>query len=103
MDCYTIDRQLISIWIGGNDLCSDGTSPESYETELRAAIDFIGQNIPRTFVNMIQVIDVGSLYDIDAGSIGCNLVRPAACGLPNSASGRAETTARAQGYWKVRE
>ena len=39
----------------GNDLCSDGTTAAQYERDLEDTLDFIGTNIPRVFVNMIQV------------------------------------------------
>ena len=48
------DWKLISIFIGGNDLCAlgrdpDGASPETYRDEIKAALDImhdqVGQNV----------------------------------------------------------
>jgi hypothetical protein len=42
----------------------------SYARDVETAIRYIAENVPRVFVNVLQVIDVGVLYDIDDFSIG---------------------------------
>jgi phospholipase B1 len=71
--------KLVSVWIGGNDICSRGTSAEEYVSEIERALDHIQANLPRTFVNLVTMVDVGSLYDITGTDIGCTIVRPAVC------------------------
>ena len=99
---FANDWKLVSLWIGGNDLCSFGTTPAQYERDLEDALQFLGTNFQRIFVNLIQVIDVGLLYDVNDASLGCTVVRPTACGRPNSL-GRPAVTAQTEGYWAATE
>lgn len=57
--------KVISIWIGGNDLCEirdDGTTPEEYARgyiqNVKAALDYLHANVQRAFVNVMLVVDI---------------------------------------------
>lgn len=57
--------KVISIWIGGNDLCDirdDGTTPEEhardYIQNVKAALDHLYRHVKRAFVNVMLVVDI---------------------------------------------
>ncbi|KAK5650365.1 hypothetical protein RI129_001394 [Pyrocoelia pectoralis] len=56
--------KMITIFFGANDLCSaqcfnaEESSPERHAQKLMAALDYLQKNLPRTFVNLIPVLDV---------------------------------------------
>ena len=58
------DWKMVTVFIGGNDLCAvctDATtySAAKYAANLEAALDVLQANLPRTFVNLVGVVDVG--------------------------------------------
>ena len=59
--------------------CCSATSTEEYADSVELALDYLQINMPRTFVNLVNAVDVGLLYDITAADIGCTLVRPVVC------------------------
>lgn len=71
--------KLVTVWIGGNDICSRGTSAQEYRDEIELALDYLQVNMPKVFVNLVTMVDVGSLYDITGPDIGCLIVRPTVC------------------------
>ncbi|KAE9543230.1 hypothetical protein AGLY_003141 [Aphis glycines] len=58
------DWKLITMFFGANDLCSgqcydkDGTTPLQHSKKLQKALDYLQANLPRTFVNLVPVLDV---------------------------------------------
>ncbi|KAF5299463.1 hypothetical protein FQR65_LT01043 [Abscondita terminalis] len=56
--------KMITVFFGANDLCSsqcfnkEETSPELHANNIMAALDYLQKHLPRTFVNLIPVIDV---------------------------------------------
>ncbi|XP_058018517.1 phospholipase B1, membrane-associated [Ahaetulla prasina] len=57
------DWKLITLLIGGNDLCdycddSIRSSPEYYMTNIQSALDILHKEVPHTFVNLITILDV---------------------------------------------
>ncbi|KAG8123372.1 hypothetical protein E2320_018721, partial [Naja naja] len=56
------DWKLITIFIGGNDLCDfcDDSihSAEFYIRNIQSALDILHKEVPRTFVNLVTLIDV---------------------------------------------
>lgn len=66
---YANDWKLVSLWIGGNDLCTccrgnDVHHPDRYAAYIKEALDELRDSMPRTFVNLIQIVDVTKLYDV---------------------------------------
>ncbi len=78
-EAFANEWKLVTIWIGGNDICSRGTSEREYIDGIEAALDFLQARMPRVFVNLVTMVDVGKLYDITGGDIGCLVVRPTVC------------------------
>jgi len=63
------DWKLVTIWIGGNDLCKwcsgdNKHSPENYANFLDRALTIFLEQLPRVFVNVVQILDVSQLYDV---------------------------------------
>ncbi|XP_066303633.1 phospholipase B1, membrane-associated-like [Branchiostoma lanceolatum] len=57
------DWKVVTLLIGGNDLCDycedkERRSPEKYVENIQAALDILHQELPRTFVNVVTVMDV---------------------------------------------
>ncbi|XP_050525608.1 phospholipase B1, membrane-associated-like [Daktulosphaira vitifoliae] len=58
------DWKLVTMFFGANDLCSgqcydkDGTTPLQHSKKLQKAIDYLQDNLPRTIVNLVPVLDV---------------------------------------------
>ena len=60
------DWKLVTIFIGFNDLCQFcidpmGGDPDSWVEDIGDALDYLQENSPRTFVNLVQMFPVGSL------------------------------------------
>ncbi|XP_070597040.1 phospholipase B1, membrane-associated isoform X2 [Erythrolamprus reginae] len=57
------DWKLITLFIGGNDLCDYcndpiRSSPEYYRRNIQSALDILHKEVPHTFVNLVTVLDV---------------------------------------------
>jgi len=83
------DWKLLSIFIGGNDLCdfcSDKTknSPTNYQTNLEVTLDSIKARFPRVFINLISPPDVTLLGQVTSGL--CSLLHPFECSCATDAS-----------------
>lgn len=87
------DWKLVTIWIGGNDLCAVCNRPEQHSAQvygenIRKALDEIYNNMPRTFVNVVSILDVTQLGDLNTPrctSFPGN-IRNTACGCGTSDS-----------------
>jgi phospholipase B1 len=74
--------KLVSLFIGGNDLCdycNDPThnSPENYRFRVERALDAIKARIPKVFVNLISPPDITLLGEINEGL--CGVLHPFEC------------------------
>jgi phospholipase B1 len=78
-EAYREDWKLVTVWIGGNDICSRATSAEEYIDEVEASLDYLLANMPKVFANLVTAVDVGKLYDITGTDLGCTVVRPTVC------------------------
>jgi len=77
------DWKLISIFIGGNDLCdycsdTDKNSPVNFALRLEAVLDAIKARFPRVFVNLMTPPDVTLLGKVTSGL--CELLHLFECG-----------------------
>lgn len=58
--------KMVTVFFGANDLCSaqcfdkEKSSPRRHAKKLMAALDYLYENLTRTFVNLIPVL--GNLY-----------------------------------------
>lgn len=76
--------KVITMFIGGNDLCdvcNDMTnhSPQSYVTKVRDALDILHQNVPKAFVNLVEIFDITPLAKVSQGFF-CTLITNSVCG-----------------------
>jgi len=73
------DWKLVTILIGGNDICQGcaaGDAPEvggkQHAAFVREALDVLHAELPRTFVNLVPVLDMASVGDMQEDP-GCRL------------------------------
>ncbi|XP_046667752.1 phospholipase B1, membrane-associated-like [Homalodisca vitripennis] len=78
------DWKVITMFFGANDLCSGqcydhtGTTPEAHAFKLRLALDYLQENLPRTLVNLVPVLDVSVSVRVKR-SIMCRLLHRFFC------------------------
>jgi phospholipase B1 len=76
------DWKLVTLWIGGNNLCAycnnkDKHSVENYVNSIKEALDTLHAELPRTFVNLVQIIDVTRLAPLNG--LICDIVHGLVC------------------------
>ncbi|CAH1792882.1 unnamed protein product [Owenia fusiformis] len=77
------DWKLITLFIGGNDLCAvcndrDAKSPENYRNNIKEALDILYADVPRAFVNVVSILDITPLTAL-AEDLICTVVQAAVC------------------------
>ena len=77
------DWKLVTLFIGGNDLCRfckdlNKHSPEAYINDIQQGLDILYKELPRTFVNLVEVLNVTHVKDLNRGLI-CNLLHKFEC------------------------
>jgi len=82
---YANDWKLITIFIGGNDLCASCKdifqlkyTVEKYKQDLQAALDYLHANVPRAFVNMVEILDIEMVHGLKSGFF-CNVLHVFMC------------------------
>ncbi|XP_039916279.1 phospholipase B1, membrane-associated isoform X2 [Hirundo rustica] len=65
------DWKLITLFIGGNDLCKFCEnpvrhSPENYTYSIQIALDLLHQEVPRAYVNLVTLLSIASLRELHA-------------------------------------
>jgi len=83
---FNNDWKVITIFVGGNDLCDYHNYPGVYEPanftqSLREALDVLHAQVPRAFVNLVETIDVSVLHDLSKGFM-CPLLHHFLCKYP---------------------
>ncbi|XP_055478031.1 phospholipase B1, membrane-associated [Psammomys obesus] len=63
------DWKIITVFIGGNDLCSSCNnqlhfSPQNFTENIKKALDILHAELPRTFVNMVEMIEIIALREL---------------------------------------
>merc|ERR1711962_1973403 len=99
------DWKVITVFIGGNDLCDSCTKPvefsaEMYRANLRAALDYLHDHVPRAFVNLVEVLNVEMAAEVAKGLV-CNAVHLFVCNCasnPKNSAAREELMALKEGY-----
>jgi len=69
-DSWENEWKVITMWVGGNNLCSvcihpQAYSPDEYEKFLVKTLDKLA-TIPRTFVNLIPTLDITELDEFES-------------------------------------
>ena len=91
------DWKMITLFIGGNDLCdyckdTELHSPDRYIADIRDALDILYNNLPRTFVNLVTVLRVSEVQQLNL-NIVCNSLHTMVCpcaSYPESADAEKE-------------
>nr|XP_056709341.1 phospholipase B1, membrane-associated [Euleptes europaea] len=71
------DWKLITIFIGGNDLCASCKdmelySPENFVSNIQTALDILHKEVPRLFVNLVTILHIANLGELyHEKSISC--------------------------------
>uniref|UniRef100_G1NDE1 Phospholipase B1, membrane-associated n=1 Tax=Meleagris gallopavo TaxID=9103 RepID=G1NDE1_MELGA len=72
------DWKLITIFIGGNDLCQycldkEAYSVQNYVKHLQDTLDIFYTELPRVFINMVEILEISGLRQVAASSSECFL------------------------------
>ncbi|KAM8833327.1 phospholipase B1, membrane-associated [Synchiropus picturatus] len=78
------DWKLVTLFIGGNDLCQycndrASMSPQNYSRHMQSSLDLLYEEVPRTIVNVLQILEVEGLRRITRDSLGCRLLQKLVC------------------------
>uniref|UniRef100_A0ACB8GA42 Uncharacterized protein n=1 Tax=Sphaerodactylus townsendi TaxID=933632 RepID=A0ACB8GA42_9SAUR len=66
---FQIDWKLITLFIGGNDLCgsckdTERYTPDNFVSNIQTALDIFHKEVPRLFVNLVTVLHVLPLSEL---------------------------------------
>lgn len=80
---YANDWKLITIFIGANDLCNWCENPSEYSAEtykgnIQTTLDYLKQQVPRAFVNLVEILNVEFVQQLGANMI-CDAVQAFVC------------------------
>ncbi|XP_055486724.1 phospholipase B1, membrane-associated [Leucoraja erinacea] len=78
------DWKVITLFIGANDLCDycmdkKNYSAENYVKNIQAALDILQEQVPRAFVNVMQILEMNDIRRIEKNTIGCALLQENIC------------------------
>uniref|UniRef100_A0A087YCB0 Si:ch211-214p16.3 n=1 Tax=Poecilia formosa TaxID=48698 RepID=A0A087YCB0_POEFO len=78
------DWKLVTLFIGGNDLCQycndrAALSPANYTKYLKTSLDILYNEVPRTIVNVLEILEIEGLRRIKKDGLGCTLVQKQVC------------------------
>lgn len=81
------DWKVITVFVGGNDLCDYHMRPGTYEPDnftrsLQETLDVLHAHIPRAFVNLVETIDISVLHNLSQGFM-CPLLHHFLCRYPS--------------------
>nr|XP_006820486.1 PREDICTED: phospholipase B1, membrane-associated-like [Saccoglossus kowalevskii] len=79
---YENDWKMVTLFIGGNDLCAYCHDPEDHTAEqytkhIKTALDLMHAEMPRTFVNLAQTVLVTEINKLD--DCFCDLIHLFLC------------------------
>merc|ERR1719228_2118480 len=77
------DWKVVTLFIGGNDLCDFCNdeiqfSPIMYKANIRAALDYLHENSPRTLVNLVEILNIETIEELAKGLV-CKAVHTFVC------------------------
>ncbi|KAH0622627.1 hypothetical protein JD844_025094, partial [Phrynosoma platyrhinos] len=81
---YKEDWKLVTIFIGGNDVCQYCLNKETYSVakyveHLQDTLDILYKELPRAFVNMVEIMELVGLRQIEREASGCVLSGASLC------------------------
>ncbi|KAJ8309413.1 hypothetical protein KUTeg_014287 [Tegillarca granosa] len=68
------DWKIITVFIGGNDLCDYCDDPaqysaETYKGNIQEALDILHENVPKAFVNLVEVLNIANVNQLNSNPI----------------------------------
>ncbi|XP_048737622.2 uncharacterized protein LOC125652446 [Ostrea edulis] len=101
------DWKVITLFIGGNDLCDYCDDKETFSTanfigHVTEALDILHQNIPRAFVNVVETLNIADINVLNEGLI-CDTIHffLCRCGTFPTEKERDEMRAAVKSYQKA--
>ncbi|KAL6055823.1 Lysophospholipase 1 [Balamuthia mandrillaris] len=99
------DWKLLTLFIGGNDLCASCEEPEDYsadkfEAHIKEVLLRLKNSVPRLFVNLVLALDVTNLYKASQGFCSLLHLYECPCGVSDDVSVREATSALSKEYNK---
>ncbi|KAL4237742.1 hypothetical protein ACF0H5_002454 [Mactra antiquata] len=99
------DWKVITLFIGGNDLCSFCDDEEKYKAEnyvanIREGLDYLHANVPRAFVNLVEILDISIVKKLNANFV-CDTLHFFLCScaaFPANSDREAELQAETKRY-----
>ncbi|XP_075940811.1 phospholipase B1, membrane-associated-like [Anarhichas minor] len=78
------DWKLVTIFIGGNDLCNycldqNNLSPTNYSHNIMLSLDMLYQEVPRLLVNLVAILQIDPLKSVQRNTLGCSLLQRTSC------------------------
>ncbi|XP_042359876.1 phospholipase B1, membrane-associated-like [Plectropomus leopardus] len=78
------DWKLVTIFIGGNDLChycidQNNLSPKNYSHNLMLTLDMLYEEVPRLLVNVVTILQIDPLKSVQKNTLGCSLLQRTSC------------------------
>ncbi|XP_053366028.1 phospholipase B1, membrane-associated [Clarias gariepinus] len=78
------DWKLVTLFIGGNDLCQycsnpASLSPKMYIGYIKEALDILYNEVPRVLVNFVEILQIEDLRKIKSNATGCTILQPTLC------------------------
>ncbi|KAG5265671.1 hypothetical protein AALO_G00245020 [Alosa alosa] len=78
------DWKLVTLFIGGNDLCQycndrASLSTLNYRNYLRESLDILYNEVPRVLVNVAEILEIEDLRKIKGNGLGCTVLQPNLC------------------------
>ncbi|XP_048452629.1 phospholipase B1, membrane-associated [Rhincodon typus] len=78
------DWKVITLFIGANDLCEycmnkEAYSADNYVKHIEEALDILHQQVPRAFINMVQILEMSGIRRLKKNTIGCALLQKDIC------------------------
>ncbi|KAM7325108.1 hypothetical protein ACRRTK_015361 [Alexandromys fortis] len=66
------DWKLVTLFVGGNDLChycenSENQLADEYVKHIQQALDILYEELPRVFINVVEVMELAGLYQGEGG------------------------------------
>ncbi|CAN9507949.1 unnamed protein product [Ophioblennius macclurei] len=81
---FETDWKLVTIFIGGNDLChycldQNNLSPNNYSHNLMLGLDMLQKEVPRVLVSVVELMEMDVLKTIKKDTLACSLLQKSGC------------------------
>ncbi|XP_068433215.1 phospholipase B1, membrane-associated-like [Clinocottus analis] len=78
------DWKLVTIFVGGNDLCNyctdqNNLSPKNYSHNIMLSLDMFYKEVPRLLINLVAILQIDPLKSVTRNTLGCSLLQRTIC------------------------